>query len=393
MKNTFFKIITAVTVCFSVIAVTPFKSAAVMYGHPGASFVLEDPGTWRGVNLPLFVHKSDEKNLSQAEFDYAAEAGANIIRLCVFADPKYRRFSKFTDENNKVLNENPGLEDISVAVEMAHKAGLKVIVDMHTMPGATDGEIWGKAEYWETLRTLWKRVAEKFKGNPTVVAYDLMNEPNITVYLKDAGVNRSMFQGAWSPPSDWKDSPRDYNSQMKNIMEDIRDVDADRWLIIEGFGMLGNPVNYNWMKPINLSDKHVIYSFHMYVPTNLTNIGVKEFKERNLVGEAFDKSSDTRKIDNALAPVLAFQKKYKVPIFVGEFGVTNDAIFNSDANGHPYNGACWLNVVVNKFNEYKWGWTFWDFWVDIRKPKSKEDPRYLILNKAFTGEMVDGYCK
>jgi hypothetical protein len=177
------------------------------------------------------------------------------------------------------------------------------------------------------------------------------------------------------------------------MIDEIRLVDQDRWIVVEGCGMLGNPVNYAWMKPVDLNDKHIIYSFHMYVPTNLTNIGTKEFINKNLVGEPFDPVADTRKMDYAMAPVLAFQKKYKVPIFVGEFGVTTDAIYNSNENGVPYNGACWLSVAANKFNKYKWGWTFWSFWVDIRKPKSKDDPRYLILQKAFTGEVVDGFCK
>src|SRR5690349_21269250 len=51
-----------------------------------------DPSTWRGVNLPLLSKSNNEKNLSQSDFDYAASAGANVIRLTVHADPNDKRF-------------------------------------------------------------------------------------------------------------------------------------------------------------------------------------------------------------------------------------------------------------------------------------------------------------
>jgi len=389
------KIVPLIILSISIAAQTAFSATIIKNRLTPAEsrFVLEDPSTWRGVNLPLYFNKPVEGNLSQHDFDYAAEAGANIIRLNLFADLKDRRINHFTDEDGTILKENTGMTELNNAVIWAHNAGLKILIDFHSMPGFANGEIWTSDKHWDVFASIWKLIATKLKDDPTVVAYDLMNEPNIVTYLNDPGANKEMFQGSWSPPSRWKGTAGDYNLHIKKIIDDIRTIDPTRWIVIEGFGMLGNPTNFNWMKPVNLDDKHIIYSFHMYVPTSLTNIGTKEFINRNLVGEPFDQATDMRKIDNALAPVIAFQKKYKVPIFVGEFGVTNDAIFKSDEHGTPYNGACWLNVIVNKINELKWGWTFWSFWVDIRKPQSKDDPRYLILQKAFTGETVTGYCK
>jgi hypothetical protein len=203
-----------------------------------------------------------------------------------------------------------------------------------------------------------------------------------------------MFNGNWSPPADWKNTPRDYNLQITNLIAAIRKIDPNRFVIVEGFGYLGNPVNFNWMKPIEGFDK-IIYSFHMYVPTGLTMLGTKssEMKGNDEKVQPFKMPEDESKIDKALAPVLAFQKKYSVPVYVGEFGITDKAITGKDANGNAYNGACWLNVVINKMNEYKWGWTYWDFWTDIRKPKSNDDPRYIILSDAMKGQPIPNYCK
>jgi len=350
-----------------------------------------DISSWKGVNLPVLSKSSNQKNLSQTDFDYAASAGANVIRLSVHADPFDKRFLSFTNKDRAgiEINSNEGISALKEAVAMAKKDNLKVIIDMHSMPGRTNGEIWLNQFYWDELSNIWTAITSVFKDDNTVIAFDLMNEPNVYTTVGSADIGR-MFKGTWTPPARWTNTPRDYNLQIGKLISAIRKIDNNRYVIVEGFGYLGNPVNYNWMKPIEGFDK-VIYSFHMYEPTGLTMIGTKNFLYDNKVGVPFILSRDMEKIDNALKPVIAFQKKYNVPVYVGEFGVTDDAIFKSDANGVPYNGAAWLTTVINKMIENKWGWTYWDFWTDIRKPDSNTDPRYVILRAAMTGQLIPIY--
>jgi hypothetical protein len=358
---------------------------------------VSDPSTWKGVNLPLLSKSTTEKNLSQDDFNYVASAGANVIRLTVHADPNDKRYVPFTDNNGAVVEaeKNIGISALKDAINMARNAHEKIIIDMHTMPGMSNGEIWTNENYWKTLIDIWTTIARVFKNDTALVAFDLMNEPNVHVTIqKGSGDVNRMFNGTWSPPSDWKNTPRDYNLQITNLIAAIRKVDPNRYVIVEGFGYLGNPVNYKWMRPIEGFDK-IVYSFHMYVPTGLTMLGTKasEMKGNDENVQPFKMPEDESKIDKAFAPVLAFQKKYNVPVYVGEFGITDKGINGKDANGNSYNGACWLNVVINKMNEYKWGWTYWDFWTDIRKPKSNNDPRYVILNAAMKGQTIKDYCK
>jgi aryl-phospho-beta-D-glucosidase BglC (GH1 family) len=362
------------------------------------SSVLEvDPGSWRGVNLPLQINWDTKNSLSQSDFDYAAAAGANVIRLSVHADNEAKNHSKFINANGTIIDpgQNSGLADLSNAVGMAEKAGLKVIIDMHSVPGQKGGKIWMNAKYWNILSNIWVAVAEKFKGSSTVVAFDLMNEPGVVSSIQTgSGDVAKMFKGTWSPPQNWKGTARDYNLHIANLIRAIRKTDPDRYVIVEGFGYLGNPINFNWMKPVEGIDK-IIYSFHMYIPTGLTMLGTKgsEKKGNDEKIQPFRMPQDEDKIDKAFAPVLAFQKKYNVPIFVGEFGVTDEAIFGKNENDLSYNGACWLSTVIKKMDENKWGWTYWDFWTDRRKPDSKEDPRYVILSAAMRGEPVKDYCR
>ncbi len=357
-----------------------------------------DPSLWRGVNLQLIITNKG-KSLKQEDFDYAAECGANVIRLAVFANPDNKfNTSPFFDTNGSVLDslKNNGLADLTTAINMAKKDNLKIIIDMHSMPGFKNGEIWTNPARWDQLTKLWCFIASHYKNNSTVLAFDLMNEPNIleAISANKAGLEKQMFQGKWNAPAEWRSTTKDYTFQMTNLISAIRKIDASRYLIVEGFGMKGNPVNFNWLKPIT-NYNNIVYSFHMYVPTDLTMLGTQgsEKRDKAETTTSFKMPQDEAVIDKAFAPVLAFQKKYNVPIYVGEFGVTDDGIFGKSADGTPYNAACWLGTVINKMDKYKWGWTYWDFWTGIRKPDSKQDPRYLILSAAMKGQPVNNYCK
>lgn len=358
-----------------------------------ANTVTVNPSLWRGANLPLTVNEKLKTQLSQSHFDYAAKAGANVIRLSLYVDSNF----SFLSQKNAVSNVNkvPFINKLKQAVAMANNANLKLIIDLHKNPGTRDGKIWLDKKYWDVITNLWYLLAKTFKDDSTIVAFDLMNEPNIKKVLPAGqGDAAKMFKGTWKVPDSWKGSAKDYFLLMKGITKAIREADANRWVIVEGFGYLGNPVNFNWMQPLEGYDK-VIYSFHMYEPTGLTMLGTKSrvSKGKGEDVRPFNLSTDEKRIDKAFAPVLAFQKKYNVPIFVGEFGITDKAINGKDANGNSYNGACWLSTVIKKMDQYGWGWTYWDFWTKVRKPDSEQDPRYIILSAAMKGQPVDNYCK
>ena len=73
------------------------------------------------------------------------------------------------------------------AIDMAAKNGIYVILDMHGVQGgqndydhsgrAHQNKLWTTPEDQQRMAWLWSKVAEKYRNNPTVVAYDLFNEP------------------------------------------------------------------------------------------------------------------------------------------------------------------------------------------------------------------------
>jgi aryl-phospho-beta-D-glucosidase BglC (GH1 family) len=370
------------------------------FTHPEAT---TNPSTWKGVSLPLRFKGG--RILTQSDFDRAAAVGSNVVRLFVttklHSDPiaaAKNFYSIFVDAKGNVMNaaNNPGVADLNTAIAMAAKDHLKVIIQMSN---TTNGEIWTNQTDWTTLGNLWMTIAIKFKDNPNVLAFDLMNEPDILSSFDPntkTTIIRQMSSKSsdWDTPPDWTGSPRDYNLQMSTLIKDIRTVDLRRTIIIQGFGAFGSPINFKWLKPIQgyENDKNVVYSFHMYIPASLTFIGQKKFTEKGAKRMAFVYPNDEHIITDAFAPVVNFQRKYNVPIYVGEFGIEDDAIFGDPVTHAQYNGACWMSAVMREMDSNGWGWTFWDFWTRGRIPLSIHDPRYQALASDMKHGVVPDFC-
>jgi len=73
------------------------------------------------------------------------------------------------------------LDELELVLIDCGRLGIKVAVDMHGAPGAVrkDGDLTMlyEKEYAAAFVDCWKEIATRFKGNPAVWAYDLINEP------------------------------------------------------------------------------------------------------------------------------------------------------------------------------------------------------------------------
>ena len=67
-------------------------------------------------------------------------------------------------------------------------------------------------------------------------------------------------------------------------------------------------------------DANVVYSPHMYEPGQFTHQGVESRPEPVAYPSVIEgKRWDRAALERTLEPVVQFQKKYNVPIFMGEF--------------------------------------------------------------------------
>lgn len=222
------------------------------------------------------VRLYEDNWITEWDIQNIAAIGCNVIRVPFW----YRNFMSNPNGDwiNENLNENPGFQKLDWVIEMAEKYGLYVILDMHGCPGgqstdhcsgsARKSELFTNADYQDSMEKLWIAIASRYKGNPTVAAYDIMNEAQIN------GEIESIQQ-----------DPR--NILYDRMYRAIRNVDPDHIIMIEGIwelSVLPSPDEMGW--------NNVVYQVHSY--------GI----------------ADT---DSKCKEYIQYSQQYNVPIYVGEF--------------------------------------------------------------------------
>ena len=119
-----------------------------------------------------FLQAIREHFFTEEDVTYIRSLGASVIRLAFhwrYAQP-----------------ENVGFLDRAIA--WAKKHGLYVILDFHAAPGWQNpgwhsdnpygvALFWQEAHYQERFIALWQFLADRYRDEPTVAGYDVLNEP------------------------------------------------------------------------------------------------------------------------------------------------------------------------------------------------------------------------
>lgn len=329
-----------------------------------------------------FMSKRPE-HLTLQEIQDMKNWGANVIRMQIF--PVRWAFEKSQDYWDAL----PAYLDIlQERIDHAASLDMKVAIDLHEPPILRDGKLsdvayWGTDEFWNredllpNFIRMWKLIAERFKGaryNNIIFGYDIYNEPQ-----HNSGI-----------PYIWREQ------MAQPIVDAIREIDKDAWIIYEP-GPWGNTIGYQTFnnKPLlPLEDDRVIYSVHYYTPqSSLTHVGLdhqrnpdKYTREQALQainkvypGVLGGKHWDKEEHRKELQPVVDFQTRYNVPIYVGEFSIISWVPVESSVN--------WLTDVIELFEEQQWPWSYhafreWQGW-SLEHPEGSE--AFWFSNQAAPG--------
>ncbi|XHR31241.1 MAG: glycoside hydrolase family 5 protein [Chthoniobacteraceae bacterium] len=310
--------------------------------------------------------------------------GANVIRLQVKPVQRAKALKKPLAEAWPEI-----LDELDRTVASAEATGLKVIVDLHEPPlpeiveshGFDQPALWHAPDLEKSMVQTWSDIAKKLKPRAkTIWGYDLLNEP----------LDRSQLP--W-PPKEW------YPLAVK-VVEAIRQVDPAVWIVYEP-GPGGMSRGYQGLLP--LPDRRVIYSIHDYSPAQFTHQGIAHvggFDHTDIAtkkGVGYPTAVDGGTLDRAwrmgeLAPAIEFQKKWRVPMYVGEFSVIRWAPKQDALN--------WLQETVDIFESMGWSWTYHAFreysgWslehdetypgntLAVVPPAPQETDRAKLIKKAF----------
>lgn len=241
-----------------------------------------------------------ENFFTEADARRIAEAGMNCVRVPIWwralSDPDYGGDLAYLDR----------------CIAWLKKNGVYVIIDLHGAPGGqskqgvivgekSDGDLWKNPELKARTIEWWATLAERYKDEPAVAGYDLLNE-------------------AFSAPYD------DLMDLYDALYRRIRSIDPRHMIILEdgllGFHRMPPPADRHWA--------NVMYSYHFYPQS--TDEGLKA------AGATFPR----------------FQRaamSFGVPTLVGEYNTMFVDRGGADA----------FRRYVEVFGYYRWASTFWTY--------------------------------
>jgi len=249
------------------------------------------------------------------------------------------------------------LKRLDAVLPLCEKYGLLVVVDLHSPPGGkatvggylgSDGGLFSDRQVQEKFVEVWRRIATRYKDAKAIWGYDLANEP---------------------VEEESEDDCDDWQALSERAARAIRAIDPERAIILEP-SQWGSPEGLAELVPIAVSN--VVYSVHMYLPHAFTHQGVfgsgPAYRYPGLIdGREWDKAQ----LQKALQPAIAFQERYHVHLYIGEFSAIRWAPDNSAAR--------YLRDLIDIFEAYGWDWSYhafreWSGW-SVEHGSDRQDTR------------------
>ena len=231
---------------------------------------------WK-VKQRMGANSFNDKPPSQDYFNALAEYGGEWVRL---SWTKWESSSEGTflvgDPSNYTGLIEADLVILKDVIARARQSGVKLVLTPLTLPGAVwtqhnndkiDDRLYSNKIYWEHSAAFWTDIAMIFKDDPTVIAYNILNEPAPERPAgHESGTNSENI--AWYETQ--KDTARDLPELYNFIVAAIREVDGKTPIMVDG-GFFANPEGFDYFsKP--LDDENILYDFHMYQPWAATSI-------------------------------------------------------------------------------------------------------------------------
>lgn len=183
--------------------------------------------------------------ITRQDIQLIAEQGFNSVRL-----PLNSRHLYDPDGNCFIPK---SIDLVDQLVQWCTEYDLYVILDMHGAPGGQTGtniddsendtpELFLKDEHSQSLILLWQLLAERYKNEPCIAGYDLLNEPLPNWFSEHNGKVLPLY---------------------KEITEAIRQVDQKHMIILEGVHWATNFEIFEEIKSGDFDDNYLL-QFHKY---------------------------------------------------------------------------------------------------------------------------------
>src|SRR5215813_10391154 len=160
-----------------------------------------------------FFDRFIEDFFGEDDAAFVRSLGLNLLRLPV----NYRHFE---DDMAPLVIRESGFRFLDRVIEVCSARKIYTIIDLHALPGFQNQHwhsdnpthvalFWKHKHFQDRVVHLWEAIARRYKGNPSVAGYNLINEP--------ADPTRQVLMPVY-----------------QRLHDAIRAIDADHILFIEG---------------------------------------------------------------------------------------------------------------------------------------------------------------
>ncbi len=277
----------------------------------------------RGINYGNMFEAPSEQawgNPWKPQYDgIIADLGFNHIRIPIRWEPSARSSATEPYTINQVF-----LNRIKQVVDSALNNGLHAIINMHHH----DSLFANPDKQKDRFLAQWKQISVFFKDYPDSLLFEILNEPN------------------------GKMTPEKWNVFAADALTTIREDNPDRIVLIgtpEWGGLGGLP--YLQLP----DDENIILTVHYYNPFQFTHQGAEWVSGADawLGTEWNDSETERMVVQQEFAPLVAFEKKYNVPVHIGEFG----SYSKSDIGFRKK----WTTYISRYLETLNWSWAYWEF--------------------------------
>ena len=239
--------------------------------------------------------------ITREDIAYIKQTGMNSIRLPF-------HYKSFTEEDYMGLKSNQdGFARIDSVIKWCKEEGLYIILDMHDAPGGQTGDniddsygypwLFESEESQQLFCEIWEKIANRYKDEPAILGYDLLNEPIATHFNNKEEINKHLVP------------------VYKKGIEAIRSVDKNHIILLGGAQWNSNFTMFD-EKAI---DSKMMYTCHRYwCDTLQTN----------------------------LQDFVDFRTKVNLPLYMGETGENTDE---------------WVGAFRRLMERNNMGWHFWPY--------------------------------
>jgi len=299
-----------------------------------------------------FYQQWRDNFFTKADIDYLKDKGFNCVRLPLhyelFLTASQRALrtgvskgsTSYGDylnalrgwyNNNQLFNDPSSLEGVRLIDEVLSWAGangMYVVLDLHAAPGAqgsdmniSDALVSGGNDFWnnqinqDVAVRLWSSLSNRYKSDPRVAMYDVLNEPNNIPNTSTQNGNQRL------------------HDIMQRFINTVRANGDNHLILLEGNGW-GN--EYNYMEKRTFTNTaNLVYNSHRYSAGNYTI-------DNNVNSVDGNNPNTLRLIGN----LTRFRTDNNVPIWVGETGE---------------NSADWMGEAARNLNSVGIGWCHWTY--------------------------------